>query len=79
MAFKSYEELINMASQNPKRATELVQKAQKTSTPVVSSENSGYSNNPRMSALKRAVKKSTTAQDNSVVEARKNLGRYYNG
>lgn len=56
MAFQNYDELIKMASRNPKLATTLVRKAQNSSRPVVSADNPGYSD-LRQSALKRQMKK----------------------
>ncbi len=43
MAFKSFDELINMANQNPKMAKIYVARAKKIGRPVVSSNNPGYS------------------------------------
>lgn len=85
MAFQSYEELINMASSNPKRATALVNRAQQKGIPVVSKNNPGYgdnSDNPssdRTAALKRRMMTMKTAmqqesQSDQIVNARKQIG-----
>lgn len=57
MAFQSYDELINMASTNAKKASQYVQAAQKSNRPVVSADNPGYGENPRAAALKRSMKR----------------------
>jgi uncharacterized iron-regulated protein len=66
MAFQSFEELIRMASTNPKRAQELVQAAQKSKKPVVSENNVGYS---RLAAMRRRQ-----TQSQKIVEERKEVG-----
>jgi hypothetical protein len=72
MAFQSYDELIKMASTNPKQATELVRRAQQGSGPVVSADNPGYQEDPRQKALKRSMKNKTIPQDD-LVQQRKNM------
>ena len=65
-----------MASQNPSRASELVQKAQKKNTPVVSTENSGYGGNSRIAAVKRSMPKPpklTQSQPDTTVQQRKDM------
>lgn len=75
MAFQNYEELINMADQNPKMARGLVNKAQQRGNPVVSRNNSGY-DNPRMGALKRRfnAKKPDETQSEQMAADRKKVG-----
>jgi hypothetical protein len=68
MAFQNYDELIQMASKNPKLATNLVRRAQNSSRPVVSADNPGYSD-LRQNALKRQMNKS---QSEETIEQRKN-------
>lgn len=54
MAFRNLQELIQMASSNPKQASGFVKKAQQSGRPVISSNNPGYGgNSPRQQALKR--------------------------
>ena len=71
MAFQSYDELIKMASRNPKQATDYVQAAQRSNRPVVSADNPGYGEDPRQRVLKRALKKST--EQDEVVQERKSM------
>jgi hypothetical protein len=71
MAFQSYDELIQMASRNPKQATEYVRAAQESSRPVVSADNPGYGEDPRQRALKKAVRKSVGQDD--LVKQRKEM------
>lgn len=70
MAFQSYEELIKMASTNPKQASQYVRSAQQSNRPVVSADNPGY-DNPRAAALKRSMKVKPVQQD-ELVQQRKN-------
>lgn len=75
MAFQTYDELIKMASQNPKQATDLVKRAQQRSVPVVSANNPGYADDPRMAAMKRQQKLQSSAQpQDDTVSNRKNVG-----
>jgi hypothetical protein len=54
--FKSYEELIAMASQDPKTARSKVAIAKKNNSPVVSPDNSGYEDdNPRKRAISKRL------------------------
>lgn len=73
MAFQSYAELIEMASRNPKQATEYVRKAQQSNGPVVSADNPGYATeeDPRQKALKRSMRRSVPQDE--LVEKRKNM------
>jgi hypothetical protein len=61
MAFKSYEELIKMASNNPRMARKRVTQAQKDDNPVVSSDNSGYEDY-RSKALQKRLSKTPVGQ-----------------
>lgn len=70
MAFQSYEELIEMASRNPKQARENVARAQQSDRPVVSADNPGYTEDPRQKALKRSMRRKP--QD-ELVQQRKNM------
>lgn len=75
MAFQSYNELISMASRNPKQAKQYVTAAQQSSRPVVSADNPGYGENPRAGALKRSMSRNKpmmTPQDDAV-QQRKNV------
>lgn len=69
MAFQNYDELIQMASKNPKLAVNLVRQAQKSSRPVVSADNPGY-NDLRQTALKKQMKKS---QSEEIIQDRKDV------
>lgn len=71
MAFQTYDELINMASSNPKRASSLVRTAQNSGTPVVSPDNPGYSGDPnvRTAAMRRRMTAKQTVQDEQKSEA----------
>lgn len=64
MAFRSYDELINMASTNPKMAKMKVAKAKKNNFPVVSTSNTGYSGPeeepPDDEARKKAIRNRMT-------------------
>lgn len=74
MAFQSYDELIDMASRNPKQATEYVRAAQQSNRPVVSADNPGYGD-PRAAALRRSMKKVTASAEpqDDAVQQRKNV------
>lgn len=89
MAFQTYGELIDMASNNPQRASSLVRRAQRNNIPVVSPDNPGYGdtknsppvgNSDRMAAMRRraAVKQTMKAdqpsQSDTMVDQRKQLG-----
>jgi hypothetical protein len=77
VAFQSYDELVHIASQNPKRAMRYVRKAQRSDRPVVSADNPGYGSSGvdpanRVAALRRmGVKKPNymqSEQDENVQE-----------
>lgn len=72
MAFQSYDELVSMASRNPKQAMQYVQDAQQSSRPVVSADNPGYGSDPRADALKRSMKRKMVVPQDDIVAARKN-------
>lgn len=82
MAFQTYQDLIDTASTNPKLATDLVKTAQQKQIPVVSPENPGYKDDPRMAALKRGLKQQPqqsnqmqgSAPQDDVVANRKMVG-----
>jgi len=76
VAFQSYDELIKMASTNPKRASGYVREAQNSGRPVVSADNPGYSDDPRSEAIKRSMKKKMMASSpqDKTIEQRKELG-----
>jgi citrate synthase len=74
MAFESYDELIKMASTDPKKATEYVEAAKQSNRPVVSADNPGYSDDPRSAAIKRQMKKKMLQNPDNSVQNRKELG-----
>lgn len=85
MAFRSYDELINMSAKDPEQAREYVAKAKMGNNPVISRGNSGYGNNTgqdpvdyrkaainrRMKANKKPVDK---PQEDAVTVDRKKFG-----
>lgn len=73
MAFQSYDELIKMASTNPKQATEYVRRAQQSNGPVVSADNPGYAEDPRQKALKRSMRKQQLSTQDVTVQQRKDM------
>lgn len=87
MPFKSYEELMDMTKSDPKMAMMMVNKAKASGKQVVDENNPGYgsrsngqpNDNPRMSAVKRRMKKNMTPsqqndQSQELINRRKSMG-----
>jgi len=71
MSFQTYDELINMDSNNHKRASSLVRTAQNSGTPVVSPDNPGYGSDPnaRAAAMRRRMTAKQTIRDEQKSES----------
>lgn len=66
MAFKSYEELVKMASKDPKGTLGYVNKAREEGRPVVDPKNPGYSEAAKRRMMQTA--KNTHKEDESAQE-----------
>lgn len=65
MAFKTFEELISMASKNPKATLGYVNKAREEGRPVVNPKNTGYSEAAKRRMM-QTVKDSHKENDESM-------------